>query len=385
MGDSFTTVYDAANQGFVNWEFPAVGLIFVAAGLAIFFAPRIIKRLGIPFFEFPSWRATFFRYVFLGFAIFWTVTAFLATYSLYQRHHELAATDTCRTVEGKVEDFVPMPRESHADESFTVSGVAFHYSDYSPNEAFNNTAAHGGPVRAGSDVRICYDPADHAILKLAIRGFKGPFKDFGRGIDLFSAGNDDDRTRNVFATPIEQSIARWQPLAHVWAGLYILDLAGLFFMVLPLLRTFWLVESLALAGVRVPPWLEPGRKTKLRDTLALWDAQHSAIWLRARGFNYFRFPHSVAKLVVDEREQTVSRVEVRFSSVLPLVLVLFMLTAYVMFSATLQPLQAGLFVGVFAIGIAVSAGLQRARLIDRWQILARAALDELAQRGAPAP
>ena len=59
-----------------------------------------------------------------------------------------------------------MPREGHDEESFTVNGVEFHYSDYVIDGAFNNPASHGGPIRAGLPVRICHK--DGRILKLEV-------------------------------------------------------------------------------------------------------------------------------------------------------------------------------------------------------------------------
>src|SRR5262245_17534533 len=111
-------VFDVQEAGFRTWEFPAFGLIFIVIGLVIFFSPRIIRAIGIPFMEFKSWRARFFRYTFPIFAIFWTATAFFATYSQYRHAVNLVRNDACLTVEGPVENFVPMPYSGHAMETF---------------------------------------------------------------------------------------------------------------------------------------------------------------------------------------------------------------------------------------------------------------------------
>ena len=58
-GANFITVFDLATSGYKDWQFPAFGLIFVTIGIAIFFAPILIKRTGIPFLNFPSKRLTF--------------------------------------------------------------------------------------------------------------------------------------------------------------------------------------------------------------------------------------------------------------------------------------------------------------------------------------
>jgi hypothetical protein len=70
----FITVFNLADSGYRDWMFPAFGLIFVAVGL---FLPKLIQA-GV-FGDKPRVRP-WFRIVFLGFAIFWTVTAFLATF-----------------------------------------------------------------------------------------------------------------------------------------------------------------------------------------------------------------------------------------------------------------------------------------------------------------
>ena len=51
-------------------------------------------------------------------------------------------------------------------EHFDVHGVEFNYSDYIVSAGFNNTASHGGPIRPGLPVRICY--RDGEILRLEI-------------------------------------------------------------------------------------------------------------------------------------------------------------------------------------------------------------------------
>ena len=58
-------------------------------------------------------------------------------------------------LEGKVLDFKPMPYTGHAEESFTLHGVSFRYSDYDKSKCgFRNTASHGGPIHEGLQVRI---------------------------------------------------------------------------------------------------------------------------------------------------------------------------------------------------------------------------------------
>ena len=64
--------------------------------------------------------------------------------------------EPAKVVSGVVTDFVPMPSGGHAYEHFCVHHVCFDYSDFVHTGGFNNTSSHGGPIRAGMDVRISY-------------------------------------------------------------------------------------------------------------------------------------------------------------------------------------------------------------------------------------
>ena len=70
-------------------------------------------------------------------------------------------------IEGVVTDFQPMPSSGHGQESFTVSGVHFTYSDFVVTSGFHRTNYRGGPVRDGLHVRIHYRGQDIARLEIA--------------------------------------------------------------------------------------------------------------------------------------------------------------------------------------------------------------------------
>ena len=157
----YVTVFDVTRSGYRQWSFAAFGLTFVAVGLAI---PTLI-RLGI-FRKQPPWMEKWFPRVFLGFAIFWTATSFLATYTEYRGAVHAMRSQQAHFVEGTVSQFIPMPYTGHAMESFVVQGVRFEYSDYAITAGFNNTASHGGPIREGLPVRIWY--RGNEILRLDV-------------------------------------------------------------------------------------------------------------------------------------------------------------------------------------------------------------------------
>jgi len=78
-----------------------------------------------------------------------------------------------KTIEGKIENFDPMPYSGHMHESFTLNGVSLDYSDFDESYyGFNNTASHGGPIkRNGQQVRLSYITHEdrNVILKVELK------------------------------------------------------------------------------------------------------------------------------------------------------------------------------------------------------------------------
>jgi hypothetical protein len=186
--DHFVKVFDVVDTGFRDWKFSVTGLILVAVALAnVIYGDSLPTALKFRIQFLDSWPVAkkLVRCAFLAFALVWTAGAFSTTYGQHLRHQQLAEQNQCRVVEGPVVDFVPMPFTGHAQESFSVAGVPFHYSDYGVTDAFNNTASHGGPIDANAYVRICYDPGDNAILRLEIRGFRGEVKNYSSWASIF--------------------------------------------------------------------------------------------------------------------------------------------------------------------------------------------------------
>ena len=167
MSDSdFITVFNAADGGYRDWWFPAFGLIFVAVGILM---PKLIDAGVLPC---KTGMRAWFPKLFLGFAIFWTSIAFVGTFTGFLKGRDALLSGQAEYVEGVVQNFVPMPYQGHATESFTVKGIRFAYSDYIVTSGFNNTVSHGGPIRQGLYVRIWYLSND--ILKLQIPKRESP-------------------------------------------------------------------------------------------------------------------------------------------------------------------------------------------------------------------
>jgi hypothetical protein len=94
-----------------------------------------------------------------------------ATRWYISRQHNVKALTSgqYKIAQGVVETFHPMPDDGSSNESFTVSGYAFSYSDYSeltPSTCFNQTAAHGGPIHPGMLLRIKF--VDQCILQIEV-------------------------------------------------------------------------------------------------------------------------------------------------------------------------------------------------------------------------
>ena len=141
MNDSdFITVFDVANTGYRDWWFPAFGLIFIVIGAIL---PRLFEAGLFPEYQkkmFGGW----FPKLWLGFAISWTAIVFITTFGAYVKDRESLISGKAGYVEGIVTNFIPMPYQGHAQESFNVDGVPFNYSDYGVTAGFNNSASHGG-------------------------------------------------------------------------------------------------------------------------------------------------------------------------------------------------------------------------------------------------
>jgi hypothetical protein len=378
--DHFVKVFDVLDSGYRDWTFPAFGLIFVAIGTVIFFFPKILKALGIPYLNSKSRWQTVFRFFFLGFALFWTTLAFFTTYGEHLRHQALARDNRCRVVEGPVENFVPMPVAGHAYESFSVAGVPFRYSDFVVTDGFNNSSSQGGPISKDSYVRICYDPAGNVILRLKIRNFSGVVKDYSKAGGIFPGADETPR------------IAPNPPFDVAWYGnlfmaLYIADFLATQVLFLPYMRIFLRLKTVSLRDSPLKMRIEADQKIKLRNNLIRRDGETGTIWLRPRGFNRYRLPHVVAALNLDPTGKAITGYEIRFSSGTVVVFMLFLWTAYRMLSVVPvkpgQQLPPPFFLGIVAVFFPVAAFFGIRMLISRMKELVADALSELGRASEP--
>lgn len=156
---SYKVVFDAANEPFRHLFFVAPGLLFVVVGALMVFRPQVLEAMG---FRASRRFQPAFGWFFLIFAVLWTGVAGIGVVG-----GDLAAgadlrAGRCEVLEGRVENLESLPKQ----ESFSLDGVRFEYSDYVVAPGFSHTAAHGGPLREGLPVRLCH--ADGHILRLEI-------------------------------------------------------------------------------------------------------------------------------------------------------------------------------------------------------------------------
>lgn len=144
----YKTVFDVVDVGYRYWPFPAVFIGFIVLILCESLLRKIL----------PWWRLSGFRrgvlYLGLGLCSLWSFQTFDNTYSDYKELRDALQEGKTVVIEGKVENFIPMPKAGHSNESFTVAGHKFEYSDYEITAGFNKTKAHEGPIRSGTYVRI---------------------------------------------------------------------------------------------------------------------------------------------------------------------------------------------------------------------------------------
>lgn len=78
---------------------------------------------------------------------------------------------TFTIVEGKPQNYHPMPKDGHDVESFDIEGVHFEYSDFHPKFGYSNAASLGGVIRPENYYRITYleEPYNNAIIKIEIK------------------------------------------------------------------------------------------------------------------------------------------------------------------------------------------------------------------------
>ena len=161
---TYTTYFDASAHPVHDWSWLLIGGLITLVGAVMAFRPKLIERLGFGFRNVSA--RPIFRWTSFLFGACWLLIACATIFSDALRASAKVRKNECSIVEGRVADFHPMPPAGHDTERFEVNGVPFSYSDYIITSGFNQSASHGGPIREGLPVRICY--ADGEILRLEV-------------------------------------------------------------------------------------------------------------------------------------------------------------------------------------------------------------------------
>src|SRR5262249_20139155 len=117
----YTTVFDLAQSGYRSWGMPLYGLVFVAVGVAM-----VLGKSRLP----AGWgrggsRSPAFAWLWLGFAVLWTLLVFGSTWGSYSELRNAVRSHDYTVVEGQVSGFRPMPYGGHAMERFCVQDHCF--------------------------------------------------------------------------------------------------------------------------------------------------------------------------------------------------------------------------------------------------------------------
>lgn len=157
----YVTVFDAATRPY-PFEPLQLGTIATLGCILVAIFPRL---LGKTRFREPRLRLLVRCAFFAVFLVFAGQTA--SSYFDIVAARADAQAGRCSIVEGQVESYRDTPGgRGRRDESFSVRGIVFGYSNLEITGGFNTTAQDGGPIRNGLPVRICYRGGE--ILRLEV-------------------------------------------------------------------------------------------------------------------------------------------------------------------------------------------------------------------------
>ena len=134
-------------------------ILFVAIGLAIFFYnKKIADKTAKSSFGIDKRKyGMLFGILFAFFAALISAFVIPSQIAEYRQTKRIFTNKNYQIVEGKVNNFHPMPSGGHDTERFTVDSVQFEYSDYDLTDyGYNNAASKGGVIKEGLYVRIGY-------------------------------------------------------------------------------------------------------------------------------------------------------------------------------------------------------------------------------------
>ena len=162
----WTTVYDFGNESLrIGPMFLPVIFVLIGYGMSAF---------NIRFNRSKGGKRNYiivFGIIFGTFALFFAVVIIPHNFSTYYKTKKIYESKEYKIIEGLVEKFRPMPYSGHQDETFTLNGINFSYSDFDESYyGFNNTKSHGGPIDQNKKVRLSYFSSQkkNIILKIEV-------------------------------------------------------------------------------------------------------------------------------------------------------------------------------------------------------------------------
>lgn len=149
-------VFDVNQAGYQSAFFPAFGLVFFVIGAVLATINYSRKKRGTPAINSTAGQpAPYLPWLFMGFALLWSVFTFSSTYGDYRHLRDALNQGQCQVIEGPIEHFHAGSGErGDANDSFDISGSRFSYSDSIVGAGFSQTQARGGPLKEGLRVRI---------------------------------------------------------------------------------------------------------------------------------------------------------------------------------------------------------------------------------------
>jgi hypothetical protein len=168
---NYETIYEVTSENMLNlYDF--VPVFMAIAGIYMFI--DALRNKG----EDKDSSNLFTAVWSFSFGIIFTVFSFFSLPNSIKKYNDVMQIyqeNQYETVEGKIENFESLLKRGIGRDSFTVSGIAFKYSDYllGGYYGFHNTASHGGPITGnGQEFRIGFITeanGDNIILKIEKR------------------------------------------------------------------------------------------------------------------------------------------------------------------------------------------------------------------------
>jgi hypothetical protein len=166
--EHYKLVFNVADPNYRPWLGPAIACGAIVTALLVL--PLVVRPWQLGFSLRDKLILSAIALIFIAMV----VLNFITSFREWRITRQILNSGQAKYVEGKVENFAPMPFSGKGNERFDVQGVGFYYSDTVVTGGFRQTTRDGGPIREGLPVHIWYAGTDNLthneILKLEIAG-----------------------------------------------------------------------------------------------------------------------------------------------------------------------------------------------------------------------